>query len=637
MNGTGNGAGELYAACARHPDVAAGFQCCECGRLLCQRCVKLGSHLIFCGICGERAIELDELERPQPALAGPAAAQAAADRHDALRRDAGRSEETLTDAIQPDATRRQVQPDAAARPSPWPRSAPPADPPGTGAAVFAVNHVVIPAATIAMVSALLFFLLDVRSVFLSGTEALKWVGFWFVGATVLIARYGRTSANAERQGCYTLALAGATVVAMTVSPWADPSGGFGDSLANLLIILVVWRFATRLTHRLSFEGSRDQGDEPRLYGTERLRLEQWRRERGEAPKEAEEPAGDDGGNPVVPVARLAAAGLLAFALGEPFLLAGPPAAGERALGAMIVFLLAAGMVLAAGAGLGTLRRVRSLGGQASLGMLPGRIASAGMVIVLLSALALAMPGIEIRGTGALRPAAPDDGTEGGDSGQARDEGSGSEQPAEANQRRDNAPGNDRKQTAEQPTDQRSRGLSKAATYFVGRLAELGKWLRYAVVVMAMLLALWGLWWLLHHLGSTRQWLTSELGRLLRRLLAGLGGLFRRSEKQRRKRRIDPFADWQALHQLEPREAVVAAYGRLLAAFELLEHPRPERQTPYEFLTSIPARLKGLARPARDLTEVYVKAAYSGTPVDEADRRGALAALEALEVLHRTMK
>ena len=40
----------------------------------------------------------------------------------------------------------------------------------------------------------------------------------------------------------------------------------------------------------------------------------------------------------------------------------------------------------------------------------------------------------------------------------------------------------------------------------------------------------------------------------------------------------------------------------------------------------------LTGPARGLTEAYVKAAYSGAAVDDADRRGALAALEKVRTL-----
>ena len=63
-----------------------------------------------------------------------------------------------------------------------------------------IHHAVVPAAIIAMVASLLFYLVDVRSAFLGGGPQLKWVGFCFVMGTVLIERYGRASSDAESQG-----------------------------------------------------------------------------------------------------------------------------------------------------------------------------------------------------------------------------------------------------------------------------------------------------------------------------------------------------------------------------------------------------------------------------------------------------
>ena len=103
------------------------------------------------------------------------------------------------------------------------------------------HHVVVPAAIIAMVASLLFYLVDVRSAFLGGGPALKWIGFCFAVATVLIERYRYQGAmgDADLQGCYTAALLGATVLVMLVAPWEEHSAPAGERLANLLIIAAV--------------------------------------------------------------------------------------------------------------------------------------------------------------------------------------------------------------------------------------------------------------------------------------------------------------------------------------------------------------------------------------------------------------
>ena len=76
------------------------------------------------------------------------------------------------------------------------------------------HHAVVPAAVIAMVASLLFYLVDVRSAFLGGGPSLKWIGFCFAVATVLIERF-------RYHGSY-----GATPTSRGATPWpssAPPS------------------------------------------------------------------------------------------------------------------------------------------------------------------------------------------------------------------------------------------------------------------------------------------------------------------------------------------------------------------------------------------------------------------------------
>ena len=46
--------------CAQHPNVAAMFRCDGCGKTLCGDCIRKGHALLFCGVCGERALPLNE-------------------------------------------------------------------------------------------------------------------------------------------------------------------------------------------------------------------------------------------------------------------------------------------------------------------------------------------------------------------------------------------------------------------------------------------------------------------------------------------------------------------------------------------------------------------------------------------------
>ena len=46
------------STCATHVGAAAAFRCDGCGRLLCPDCVEEGHRLLFCRLCGERALPL---------------------------------------------------------------------------------------------------------------------------------------------------------------------------------------------------------------------------------------------------------------------------------------------------------------------------------------------------------------------------------------------------------------------------------------------------------------------------------------------------------------------------------------------------------------------------------------------------
>lgn len=450
-------------------------------------------------------------------------------------------------------------------------------------------HVVVPAAVIAMVAALLFYLVDVRSAFFGGGPSLKWIGLCFAVATVLTERYRQSSADTELQGCYTVFLASAIVVVLLVEPWEARSTGWSGKLANLLIVAVVWGFATGITRGLSPETTASS-------------------------------------KPAVVVARLAALALLAFAVGEPILLGAVPQAGERALAAVIVFLLATGVALAAGSSMGTVRRVEKAGGRVPTTLVPGRVALAALLMVVVLAAGLAVPGIQVRGTGRLRPPpAPGAGAEAD-----RGHPEGEEVHQEGNQPQRTGDGARREvgsMAGDQGRDGGSRGrssegLTGPAAPLLSPLASLGKWLLLPLVLALAFAGLYALSRLLPRLGDWGR----KMAERWRAVLAKLAGRFRSESPSRVTLGRDPLADLDRLAHLPARDAVLAAYHTLLDACERLGHPRPERSTPYEFLYSLPPPLKTLEEPVRTLTHLYVNAAYGPGPVEVADRDTALGAI-----------
>lgn len=412
-------------------------------------------------------------------------------------------------------------------------------------AVRCTEHVLVPAAMISLVAAFLFYLLEVRSVFAGYSSAFKQVGLCFAAATVLIERYGRVQEDEVVQGFYTQFLAGATFLFMGIR-----SGGLRSFLLNVLVVVLAWWFATRVTRALALNG--------------------------------------EGRDPARSVAGLAVLALFAFALGEPVLLGTAPEVGERALAAVIVFLFSAAVVLAAGSAFERLRQAEQAGGRADPFLLPVRVVMAAGLAALVLALAASAPHLQVRGTGPLREA-----TERGMAGTGDNQDGNEEMAAPTTQAHSG-------RLVGQPTD---FGASPPALGPLPRLTRglvtTGRWFLLLLIPLALLaLAVLAAW------------------RFLRRSPPAP--------------RAGPLAGLPDLGSLSPRDAVLAAYGRLLRALERLGHPRPESRTPYEILDSLPPQLRALQAPARALTELYVKAAYSGDDLVVEERARAVAALSLCE-------
>jgi Domain of unknown function (DUF4129) len=491
------------------------------------------------------------------------------------------------------------------------------------------RHVVVPAAIIAMVAAFLFYLLEVRSVFLGGLgereTAFKQVGLCFAAATVLIARYGRVhgSTSNENRSFYTVVLAIATLLFMV------QASGAASFVPNVLIIAAVWRFATGVTGALSLEGELDalplpRG--PRLYGLERLRFEAFKKKQEEKGiswgrnRNLSEKKPATHGNPVASVARLAALALLGFAVGEPFLLRAAPEVAERALADVIIFLFATALVLAAGSAAGTLRHTLTAGGRVSAGVLPARLALAAFLSVLVLATALAIPGVHFRGQGELRRTTSPGATHPGEG-----QSDGRQSSDGRSDTRDAPPGGNQGETGNAPqTQPQPKGSGQppppvpGVVPLVNVLGVLGKLLLIPLVLGILLLALFAIRYFRPSFPTWRD--------LLARLQAWLRGKLPPPKPRSSTPREDPFEDLWTLNSLAPRDAVLAAYRRLLLALDQAGHPRAERTAPYEHLNALPKRLTPIAEPARTLTDLYVVIAYGDGVAADGERTLVIAEL-----------
>lgn len=514
----------------------------------------------------------------------------------------------------------------------------------------------------AMVGGFLFFLVDVRSVYMPLGMALKWVGFCFVVATVLTARYGKQYADETRQGCYTAALGIAMMIVIWASPW-DPTAGPGTALVNMAIIFLVWRFATRVTLRLGREGETPEPRKRRLYGVDRLTFEaaknqaasplgQLKSKEDAAVLEAEKKArqgrsGDEAeradahGNPSVGVARLAVGALVVIALAEPVLMAGAPQIGVRALAAVLVFLLGTALVLSAGSAIGALRTIRSQEGKVSETVVPWRLSVAFLAVALVLPLALAVPGVTYRGRGEIQQAmAPgehtgmirDESAEGSGSGEGDIDGAGGE---EAGSQGQGESGENGKSAEHRGQDGGDGGQSSppgdpagAAGALLSNIAALGKllWIPFLIALAV------GGFVLLRRLGPLLWARRSRLAGWRAKLLELLARLSRTPAARREGRQgkvLRPI-DYQALHRLEPGPAVAQSYVFVLDRLEALGHERAEDRTPYEYLNALPRHLVNWEASLRSLTELYVRVAYGGEKLTEADRKTALGLLRRVD-------
>ncbi|MCP5054275.1 MAG: DUF4129 domain-containing protein [bacterium] len=95
---------------------------------------------------------------------------------------------------------------------------------------------------------------------------------------------------------------------------------------------------------------------------------------------------------------------------------------------------------------------------------------------------------------------------------------------------------------------------------------------------------------------------------------------------------DPQAAMEIIGTLPPREAIITAYNCLLAFLYRLGHKRIPRLTPYEYLSSLPEHLDYLDKPARRLTDFYVRTVYGTTSPTKEDGKNAADVLFNVQLL-----
>ncbi|MCP4149214.1 MAG: hypothetical protein GY757_15815, partial [bacterium] len=376
-------------------------------------------------------------------------------------------------------------------------------------------------------------------------------------------------------------------------------------------VAAVWRFATSVTNNMNLEVEDSNKDENRLYGVERLKHEEVERKFNLTPgglaaqsrrmtekrKQAASKKRKQG-NASAAVARLVVIAIIIFAMGEPVILSAPADIGRRAMGAVIVFLLAAGIVLAAASALGTYRRMVKGGGKASLNMVPIKITVGVILLTVLMAVSLSLPGIKYTGSGDAvegtgQASGNISGKESNKSTSESPDGEGDEESASEDGDRhykdaseeseseyeDSKELRDAYKKKSKPPDSKDSSSSESSRSIFDMFASLGKLLIYPVVLIFIFVIIYAL----VKLGPALKGKGFGFADRLRDMLNRLRSLFRRGQegKGRSRRVADPLKLLALIHGLPPREAVLTAYDCFVAFLERAGHVRQERLTPYE--------------------------------------------------------
>jgi hypothetical protein len=302
-------------------------------------------------------------------------------------------------------------------------------------------------------------------------------------------------------------------------------------------------------------------------------------------------------------------------------------------------LISTALVLAASSTVGSLRVVCAQGGEVSEGVVPLRLLVAAFSVVFALALMLAVPGVTYRGRGELQPQGfqldargeiPEESLDGEGSGRdpggelGEAEGEGDE---DGSRGRPGEQGRSADASGGEPRQASSEGLPQVATNFLSFFVVLGKLLWIPFVLMLIVGAFVVLRRVAPFLKGQIEGLSGWRRRLLELLAAFARPRWRAMGEAGSKKLV--LADPAFLGGLSPREAVVRAYPHLLQLFAHLGYSRPERHTPYEFLQGLPRHLDALRGPLRGVTELYVRAAYGGDPLADADRQTAIEAVAAV--------
>ncbi len=540
-----------------------------------------------------------------------------------------------------------------------------------------LTEVAIPVCVFGLLGSLLYYLIEVRAT-LAGPNVigpLRWVVFWFLLATIGIARIRTKYGGAAIAGYYSALLG----VAMFVFVWVYTGragsfyGGANDSnllalLFNWSLVGVVWWAASAVTREATLEENVETQLEGGFWT---LLADEWQYPDPEdrEPDHEVDHAKTRPRHPGRLVLWVSLAALVLFAVGQRTI-GGRGEHARVAFWCMVAYVLFA-LVLLALTNLSALRmQVRRRGISLAPAVTPAWIVASLIVTVLIVVFAAQMPraptpeghprvvqlpdwltdserpGMEEgpaqgigpegegpRGDGQIVGPGEDDG-EGPGEDEEGDEGAGAEEgPAASSGGEDEGKGAGQDDPEGEEAEP-AQGGEEAGEWRLEPPSALARLLMILLLVAAALAIAYFAWvWrkqvleALRHLAMLPVYIGRAFARAWRRLMQWLAklGLPVRASTGARNLPDDPFVNIFAgglAEGLAPAEVVRYVYRAFQVYTARGGYQRREDQTALEFLRALPPRLELPDRAAERLTRAYVLATYSPREVTEAQVRGA---------------
>lgn len=517
-----------------------------------------------------------------------------------------------------------------------------------------VVEIAIPLCVMGLVGSLVYFLLDLRSVYFpAGTGLLKYIFFLSIIATVLINRISYLMGR-QTGVMYSVFLALVMILFLFVysaSLGSLPAGAGAALPINIAIVALIWFLSDRLTKSCHVGEDDDTMAEGLMSRAPRTRRAAAARQAKKPPSVVKQPDFKENlprRHPGLAVVYFSCMSLVFFGVGLRMIPADESAVRFKTFWCMLFYMFCGFslLMLTSFRGLRYYFAKRKMTVPRMIGTL--WLGLGWVTVVLALALADVFP-VPTHSGPRLRTIIPETVRTLATRGIVKSSKvKGFAKADQVDERRGYAkdtggeePGEMTSKDAEEPGEGPSRERSATRSFPEPKVGPgLEKAMRVLLIIcgiVAVWLVLSGVFRALGRIGRYRRGAWAAFSNFFRRL-AGLLGLARKLKPpkiklpKRKRLRVkvkdrwglacyrftNPFRDPQLKERLSPADLIRYSYGALMAFAQDAGFPRRDDQTPYEFAVNLPEGLSMLAKPTRELTILFVRAEYAPQKVTPQD-------------------